>query len=179
MRSCAPPRPQGHDRARSNGQRRSLREAPTNREVISWSEFKGNEVARAGAQSLADVIPRNDEVAPVVSDTSNDHVDMGVFRVPVIDGNPIELGSEISLRLRHQIPREGLQVGQLLRIVGRHDETKVMAIGTPLGERPWSARRFRHRTCGQARRPRDAVAAQVFEMGTERRSLDPAARPAP
>ena len=86
-------------------------EAPTNLEVISWSEFKGNEVARAGAQSLADVIPRNDEVAPVVSGTSNNHVDVGMFRIPVINGNPIELGSKISLRLRHQIPRKGLQVG--------------------------------------------------------------------
>ena len=55
---------------------------------------------------------------PVVTYSTDDHVDMRVFRVPVIDGNPIELGSKISLRLPHQIPREALQVGQLLRIVG-------------------------------------------------------------
>ena len=89
-------------------------EAPANLEVISWSEFEGDEVARAGAQPLADVIARNDEVTPVVSDTSNDDVDMGVFRVPVVDRDPIERGSEISLRLRHQIAREALQAGQLL-----------------------------------------------------------------
>ena len=150
-------------------------EAAANLEVISWSEFKGDEVTRTGAQSLADVIPRNDEVAPVVCDTSNDHVDMGVFRVPVIDGDPIELGSKISLCLRHQIPRKGLQVGQLLRIIGRHDEAEVMAItGATLGERPVVgvvAFGIEHPT----RRAvlGDAVAAQVFEMGTERRSLDP------
>src|SRR6516162_9168254 len=93
-------------------------EAAADVQVSSWSELEGDEVARAGTQSLADVIPRNDEVVPVVTYSTDDHVDMRVFRVPVIDGNPIELGSKISHCLPHQIPREGLQVGQLHRIIG-------------------------------------------------------------
>ena len=62
----------------------------------------------------------------------------------------------------------------MLRIVGRHDETKVMAvIRTPFRKRAVvGAVAFGIEHATRRAVLGDAVAAQVFEMGTEWRSLD-------
>ena len=100
---------------------------------------------------------------------------LGVFGIPVIDCDPVEPRSKVSLGLPHQIPREGLQVGELLRIVGRYNETEVMAvIGAAPGECPVvGAILFGIEHAAGRVILGDTVAAQVFEVGTERGSLDP------
>ena len=55
-------------------------ETTANVEIASWAELQGDKLAGTSAQALADVIPRYDEVAAIVGDTSNDHVDVGVVR---------------------------------------------------------------------------------------------------
>jgi hypothetical protein len=148
-------------------------EAPANLEVISWSEFKGDEVARAGAQSLADVIPRNDEVAPVVGDATDDDVNVGIISVPMFSSDPVELCSKVPFRLTHQIPREGFQVGKLLRILRGHDKAEMMTIAlTPLSERfviGAMSLTVKHPTRSIVLR--DSFAAQIFQMSSERRLL--------
>ena len=110
-------------------------EAPANLEVISWSEFKGDKVTRTGAQSLADVVPRNDEVAPVVRDTTDNDVNVGIIGIPMFSTDPVELCSKVSFRLTHQVARKGFQVGKLRRVLRGHDKAEMMAIAlTPLGE---------------------------------------------
>jgi hypothetical protein len=49
-------------------------EAMADIQIISWSELKRDEVTRASTQPLADVIPRNDEVVPVVALSSDEHM---------------------------------------------------------------------------------------------------------
>jgi hypothetical protein len=150
-------------------------EATLNVEVASRSELKGDQVAGACAQPLADVVTRNDEVVAVVRNASDDDVEMRVLGVPVIDRDPVELGPEIPLRLHHQVARKGLQVGELFRIVRRYNEPEVMTIvgasfceGAMVGVIAFG---IEHAAGGSV--SRDTVPAQVFEMRSERRSLDP------
>jgi hypothetical protein len=61
---------------------------------------------RASAQSVADIVAGNDEIAAVVPLAPHDDMDVRVVRIPVIDIDPIELGAEILLGLRHQVARK-------------------------------------------------------------------------
>ena len=95
-----------------------------------------------------------------------------MLRIPVIDGDPIELGAEILLHLADQLAGEAFQVGHLRRVLGRDDEAEVMAVllaplreGLGVGvlglgtEQP-----------GLLPVPGDALAPEVAEVGCERRS---------
>ena len=55
-------------------------------------------------------------------------MDVGIVSVPMFGTDPVELGSEIPLRLIDEVARKGLQVGKLVRILGRDNETEMMAI---------------------------------------------------
>ena len=46
----------------------------------------------------------------------------------MIDGDPVELGSEVSLGLSHQITGEGLEVREPVRVIRGHDEPEMVAI---------------------------------------------------
>lgn len=62
-------------------------------------------------------------------------MDMGMLRVPVIDGDPIELSAEVLFHLPGEIAGEAAEIRHVHRVVGRDDETEVMAVFlTPLGE---------------------------------------------
>jgi hypothetical protein len=93
-------------------------------------------VRSASAQALTDIIARDHQVAPIVAFASHGDVDVGIVSVPVVDPNPIELRAEIPLGLRHQVPCKCPEVGELIRILRGHDESKMMAIiFTAIGER--------------------------------------------
>src|SRR5476649_1947759 len=51
--------------------------------------------------------------------------------VEMIDRDPIEPRSEIVLHLAHHVAVEGAQIGELVAVLGRHDETELMAILPP------------------------------------------------
>ena len=53
---------------------------------------------------------------------------MRIIGIPVIDSDPIQVGSEIALDIRQQLACEGSQVGHLTRILRRNDEAEVMPI---------------------------------------------------
>jgi hypothetical protein len=55
-------------------------------------------------------------------------VDVRVVRIPVIDSDPIDLGAEIPLGLRHQVSDERLEIGELLRVLRGHDEPEMMPV---------------------------------------------------
>ena len=67
-------------------------ESAANVEVASWSKFEGSQICRPGPQTLADVVPRNNEVAPIVGNTTNDDMDVGIVSVPMFGADPVELG---------------------------------------------------------------------------------------
>ena len=85
--------------------------------------------------SFPDVIARNDEVLTVIGAAADDDVDMRVLGVPVVNRHPVQLGPEVALRLRHQVPGQGFEVGQLGRVVRRYDEPEMMPVAlAPLCE---------------------------------------------
>ena len=53
---------------------------------------------------------------------------MRVVGVPVINGDPIEVGVEITFRIRHQLAGEGTQICHLASIFGRNYEPKMVAV---------------------------------------------------
>ena len=62
-------------------------------------------------------------------------MDVGIVGVPVIDCDPVEPGSEVALRVRHQLAGEGTKVGHLARILRRDGEPEMMPVLlAPFGE---------------------------------------------
>src|SRR5690606_17502536 len=53
---------------------------------------------------------------------------MGMAGVVVIDGNPIQLRAEVAFHLFHEIAGVGREVRQLRAILGRDDESELMAV---------------------------------------------------
>ena len=55
-------------------------------------------------------------------------MDMGVVGVPVLDPAPVETGAEIPFHLRHQFPRESLEVAHLPGVFGRDDKAEMVPV---------------------------------------------------
>jgi hypothetical protein len=55
-------------------------------------------------------------------------MDMRILGVPVIDGYPFALGSEVSLGLSHQITGEGLEIREPACVIRGYDEPEMVAI---------------------------------------------------
>src|SRR5882724_1023371 len=55
-------------------------------------------------------------------------MNVGIVRVPVIDSDPVKFGSEIALRINHQLTDKGAQVGHVSRVLRRDGETEVVTI---------------------------------------------------
>jgi hypothetical protein len=138
--------------------------------VGSQPELLGDQVSGSGAHPVADVVTRNHEISAIVGLAAHDDMDMGILGIPVIDSDPVELRTEISLGVSHQVPRERLQIGEPVCVVRGHDEPEVVAIAlAPIGEcavigvvvlgveHPARGAVFRH-----------AVAAEIDEVGAER-----------
>ena len=53
---------------------------------------------------------------------------MGMAGVVVIDGNPIEFRAEVGFHLFHEIAGVGREVRQLRAVLGRDDESELVAV---------------------------------------------------
>ena len=53
---------------------------------------------------------------------------MGMAGVVMIDGNPIELGSEVFFHPLHETPHEGLQIVVFRAVLGGDDEAELVAV---------------------------------------------------
>src|SRR5690606_36995639 len=92
--------------------------------------------------------------------------------VPVIDRHPVEAGAEVGLHPAHQVAGIGAKVVELLGILGRDDETKLVAVVLAaflerievglIGQRPIGLARIAFAT--------DAVALDIAQVA-ERRAL--------
>ena len=126
---------------------------------------------------MADVVAADDQVLAVVGAAADEHMDMGVVGVPMIDCDPVEPGPEIALRVLHQFAREGAKVGHLARVLRRDGEAEMMPVlFAPFGE---SLRVGVVGGCVEHPRVRavagHAVALQVGDMLRERRGTESAA----
>ena len=87
-----------------------------------------NSLRGAAAKTLANVVAADDQILPVVDAAADEHMDVGIVSVPVIDRHPIEPNAEVALRVGNQFPREGAQVGHPASIFWRHREPEMMAV---------------------------------------------------
>ena len=60
-------------------------------------QFQCDPLRSAAAETLADVVAADDQVLVVVGAGANEHMDVGIVGVPMIDRHPIEPSVEIAL----------------------------------------------------------------------------------
>ena len=53
---------------------------------------------------------------------------MGMPAIPMINRDPLELGTQVPLHLRHQIPGVGFEILELRSVFGRDDEPELMPV---------------------------------------------------
>jgi len=147
----------------------------TDLEVASRPELESGDMRSAGAHAPADVVAGDHEVAAVVGFPAHDDMDVGTIGVPVVDADPIESRAEIPLGLRHHIPREGSEIGELLRILRGHDEAEMVAIASAtIGKGAMvSVVLFGAEHSDRSAVLRYAFPPQVSEMSPERSPLRP------
>ena len=77
---------------------------------------------------MGDVTPRDHEILAPVVHTADDDVGMRMGGVVVVDGDPVELGAEIRRHLLHEVSGEGLEVLELVGVLGGDDEAELVAV---------------------------------------------------
>lgn len=92
------------------------------------SQLDGHAFLGAGAHPLADIGAVDHKVLAACRDAANQHMDMRIVGVPVIDGHPVKAGVEIAGHVGHQFTREGAQVAHIVRILRRDDEAEVVPV---------------------------------------------------
>ena len=99
-------------------------------------EFLRDQIPRPIAHAFLDVVAGDDEVLAVLAHAAHEQMDVGMVGVPVIDGDPIELGAEVLFHLPDEVAGEGLEVRHLHGVLGRDDEPEMMPVVlAALGER--------------------------------------------
>ena len=143
----------------------------TDVEVCARPEVLRNEIGRTSAHAFLDVVAGDDQILAVIGAAAQDDMDMGIVGVPVIDPDPVEFGAEVFLHLAHQLAGEFAEICHLHRVLGRDDETEVVAIlPAALGESLAVHIAFpRTEQPGLLPVTGDAVATQIVEMRLERR----------
>lgn len=81
------------------------------------------------AQTVADVVAGNDEVAAIVALAPHEDMDVRVVRIPMIDPNPIEPDAEIPHGLRHQVPCDAPRSKSCSASCGDTTSQKMMPVG--------------------------------------------------
>ena len=78
----------------------------------------------AGAEPMADVVAADHEILPVIGSAAHQHMDVRIVCIPVIDRDPIERHSEITLGIAHELPGEAAQILHLGSVFGRDRQAK-------------------------------------------------------
>ena len=103
--------------------------------VRARPQIERHELGRTLAQAVGDILPRDDQVLAGLIDAAQHDVRVRMLCVEVVDGDPVEPGTEALLDLRHQPPDIGLEVRIFGTVLGRDNEAKLVAIARcPLEE---------------------------------------------
>jgi hypothetical protein len=111
-------------------------EAVSDLDVAPRTKLDCDKLRRTRSHSVADVISSDHQVMSIVTPASQDDVHVGVFRVPMLDRDPVELCPKIALRVPHQVACETLQVGELVSIIWRHNEPEMMPVVVATSDEP-------------------------------------------
>lgn len=88
------------------------------------------------AQSVADVVPWNDEVATVIATPPNQDMGVRLVRIEMTGRDPCQSGSsQIRPDPPHDVAHIVLQVPYALPVLGRNDQTKMVTILPPRPDR--------------------------------------------
>lgn len=93
-----------------------------------WPEVKIDKLGGTLAHTPREIFARDDEILPALVLAAYDDVRVRMSGIEVIDGHPVEPGSEIFLDACHEAARERFQVLVFGGILSRHDEAKLMAV---------------------------------------------------
>jgi len=104
-------------------------------EIGAWPKLLGDEIARPVTHPFLNVVASDHEVLAVVTNATDDQMDMRMLGVPVIDRHPVEPGVEILFHLPDEVAGEGFEIGHLQRVVGRYNEAEMVPVAlAALGE---------------------------------------------
>ena len=121
-------------------------------ELVARPKLLRRNLLRPPAHAAGDVASIEPQLVAVAVDAADDDVRMRMARVVVVDGRPLDLAPQVPLDLGHEPPHVGREV-QLARILGRHDEPKLVLLAKArLFERPPP-----HRSLGPVERALRAV----------------------
>ena len=103
--------------------------------LTTWPQLQGHALSGTIAEAPANIGAADDQILPVIGLAADQHMDMRVVGVPVIDRDPIQLGVEVALGVRHERAREAAQILQFHRVFRRDDESEMVpVVGAALGE---------------------------------------------
>ncbi|MCY1523953.1 hypothetical protein D9M68_588670 [compost metagenome] len=88
----------------------------------------GGQLRGAVAHALGDVVAGDHQVLAGVVLAAQHDMGVWVVSVPVVDRHPVEAGAEVGLHPAYQVAGIGAQVIELLGILGRDDEAKLVAV---------------------------------------------------
>lgn len=92
------------------------------------TKFQCQELPRPHPQAMGHVVLGDDQVVAPVVLSPNDDMGVGLARVVMIYGHPIELGLQVPLHLRHEVTNEGFQIMKLCTVLRRHDQPELVAV---------------------------------------------------
>jgi hypothetical protein len=98
--------------------------------LAAGPQFQRDPICCPFAKALADVVAVDDQVLPVVCAAAEEHMDVRIVDVPVIDRHPFQPGAQVAFRVGHQFPTESAKVRHLTRVLGQPREPKAMPISS-------------------------------------------------
>lgn len=88
-------------------------------------ELQRHELGGPRPDAMGDVVAGDVEDLAVVGNAPKHHVSVGMPGVVMVDRDPVELGLEVLLHLRHQPAGEVAQVAHVGGVLGRDDEAEL------------------------------------------------------
>ncbi|MCY1298096.1 hypothetical protein D9M70_475660 [compost metagenome] len=80
------------------------------------------------AETMGDVVTRDDEVLAGVVAPAQDDVDVRVVGIPMIHRHPVQARAQVGFHAPHQVPGVGAQVVQLGTVFWRDDEAEMVPV---------------------------------------------------
>lgn len=96
--------------------------------VCPRTQVDGRKLGRALTKTVRNILASDDEVLALIIDTAEDDMSVRLVGVEMINGDPVEFGAEVMLRLRHQSADVGLEVWIFGTVLGRYDEPELVTV---------------------------------------------------
>src|SRR5262249_15830724 len=134
------------------------------------AKFERHQFLRPVPDAVGDVVPADVEDTPVIEDTPDDDMGVGMAGVVMIDGDPVEVRPKIGFHLPHQIAGEAAKVAHLGAVFRRDDEAELMTVVAPTLDERLSVRVVLDGRIAAAfvAVARDAIAFEIAQMSIDR-----------